>query len=106
MFCLFQGRSDLRVHGVPAQGPGQAKSCDASSPITMLDGLAKSFCVQSLDVAIHSASFAYLKIRARIPENTFPRVPARPYIEKYYRPCTVIFLRALSQFFRKTPSLR
>ena len=32
MFCLFQGRSDLRVQGVPAQGPGQGNSCVASSP--------------------------------------------------------------------------
>jgi hypothetical protein len=59
MFCLFQGRSDLRVHGVPAQGPGQAKSCDASSPITMLDGLAKSFSMQSLE----------LEQSIRLPEN-------------------------------------
>ena len=42
LFCLFQGRSDLRVQGVPAQGPGQEKLRRKFADTRVLDGLARS----------------------------------------------------------------
>lgn len=46
----YRGRSDLRVQGVPAQGPGQAIATTQIRRVTGLDEFAKSFIVE---ISIH-----------------------------------------------------
>jgi hypothetical protein len=90
---------------VPAQGPGQAKAATQVRRSLLLDGLAKSFYAQSVDLE-HSPQFCRLTFKSspRSLEILLPVVHARPYIEKYHPSFAVNFLRALADFPEKRPS--
>ena len=84
MFCLFQGRSDLRVQGVPAQGPGQEKLLRKFAGPPWLDGLAKGLITQHIEIE-HLSRFhqCYRFLVLVTSQNTFPGVsPATVYREK------------------------
>jgi len=84
MFCLLQGRSDLRVQGVPAQGPGQEKLLRKFAGPPWLDELAQGWIKQHIEIE-RSSRFHHC-YRVLVPvtsEITFPGVsPATVYREK------------------------
>ncbi|CAI8923442.1 hypothetical protein EMIT0196MI5_30449 [Pseudomonas sp. IT-196MI5] len=83
-FCLFQGRSDLRVQGVPAQGPGQEKLLRKFAGPSWFDGLAKGLIMQNIEIERSFRCHHRYRVLILIAsENTFPGVsPATVYREK------------------------
>ncbi|WP_191625254.1 hypothetical protein [Pseudomonas fluorescens] len=103
--ACFRGGVTYGYMGCLRKGRVRQKAATQVRRSLMLDGLAKSFYVQSVELERSSPfrRFTFKMLPCSL-ETFFRVVRARPYIEKYYRPFALNFRCAMADFLEKHPS--